>query len=473
MKQLDIPKLLRLLKRRKLVLTLPVVVAVGAAVAAYRVLPPRYEATTTIMVEQQQIPSDYVRSTVSTTAKERLQTIEQQVNSRAALQLIIDELNLYPELRDAEAMEKLVQRARGALSVRVERGTVFSISFKSTDPKMAAAAANKVAEHFIEENLRLRESQARNTSAFLTTEVAQLRDRVDAKQEAILAFRRRNEGLLPEQRLVLVQGIDQLEKRLEINRAEQQDAELRKLVLETSEGIPTAKRSASPRRARLRELEGELARLRLQYTDRHPDVRRLVREIEILEKEIAGGEPTNPAESPTDADPAVLLEIQSLDQDIQRLQEERHQIIAKIADYQARLEAMPRVEQELSRLTNEYENLHGTFESLQAKQVEAQLAENLEKSQQAEQFRMLDRALPPTEPYFPNLLLFLGLGLVSGAGVGIGLALIREHGRETFADGEALQAAYPGVEIMASIPFIPEVAEAPSRADRSAERRSA
>jgi uncharacterized protein involved in exopolysaccharide biosynthesis len=135
MLNLSQPNVGQLLQRRKASLILPVIVGAALAVAAYKMLPPQYRATTTIMVEAQQVPEEYVKTTVSTSTTERLDTIEQQISSRAPLRLIIEELDLYPEDQGRVAEQTLIQKARKSLSVRVSRGTVFSIGFKSEDPQ--------------------------------------------------------------------------------------------------------------------------------------------------------------------------------------------------------------------------------------------------------------------------------------------------------------------------------------------------
>src|SRR5436305_1858779 len=76
----------------------------------------------------------------------------------------------------------------------------------------------------------------------------------------------------------------------------------------------------------------------------------------------------------------------------------------------------------------------------------------LEKSQQGESFTILERALPPTSPYGPNKILVLGLGLIAGGLVGLLAALLRERSDHTYPDVEALQQAFPGLPVLATIP---------------------
>ncbi len=477
-----------ILKRRKASLILPVLIGAAAAFAAYKTLTPQYRARTTIMVEAQQVPEEYVKTTVSTSTKERLDTIEQQISSRAPLRLIIEELDLYPDTQGRIPEQALIKKAQRSLSVRVSRGAVFSISFKSDDPVKAAAAANRVADLFIQENLRLRESQAQNTSAFLDAETADLKQKVQAQQDRIIQFTREHQGELPEQKPILLQAIGQLEDRLEILGDSIHSAELRKLVLENNASRPPSEVRAPREPARLAELRARREKLLLQYTDRHPDVLAVQAEIDAVvaqmeekRQERLGIVPETPevevvdvpledldsevvadgstvdgedAEGATISRLGIDAEIAKVAQRIERLELEREQVLDSIATYQARLERIPRVAQEFTTLTSDFDNLKRKHRSLQAKQLEAQLAENLERSQQAEQFRILDRAIPPTQPYFPNLIVLMGVGIAAGAVIGMTIGIFREQADETFLDARSLRKAFPGVDITASIPRI-------------------
>jgi uncharacterized protein involved in exopolysaccharide biosynthesis len=145
-------------------------------------------------------------------------------------------------------------------------------------------------------------------------------------------------------------------------------------------------------------------------------------------------------------------ELASVDLEIRSLKGERERILADIGGVQSRLQNVPRVEQELLSLTRDYDNIKRSYESLLDKRLNARLYENLEKSQQGEQFTILEAALPPTGPYSPNLLIVLGLGLAAGGLAGLLLALLRERTDPTYADALSLQQAFPGVPLLATIP---------------------
>ncbi|HEX5758299.1 MAG TPA: GNVR domain-containing protein [Thermoanaerobaculia bacterium] len=476
MKNLSLPELLKSVLRRPLWFALPVVVMVGLAFGALRTIVPIYRASTLIMVEPQKVPADYVKATVTSTMEERLKTIQQQITNRDNLERIIRETGLYPDLRLAGGAihDDAIQQARRDLAVETQGTTVFRVYFQSPDPEKAAATANRVAELFITGNLALREKQAEGTSSFLDAELGETKRKLEAQEAKMASFKRYYMGELPEQRETNLRAIEQLQSKLQINLDALDKAELRRMSIqrEIAAYRPPQQQSvlAGPTGPTRREqLRAELIALRAQYTDRHPEVVRKLQEIEALER--AGEEPPPPppavaAQPAQVVDPVLRSQLAAVEDEIRRLVGERERIQADSSRLQGRLENTPGVEQQLLSLTRDYENIQGSYQSLLNKRIEARLAENLEKRRQSEQFTILERAIPPGEPYYPQPTLFLALGLAAGGLLGLGLALLREHTDQTYTDVEQLQHAFAGVPVLATIPQLGRGAEPRARRRR-------
>ncbi len=466
MKALSPAELGRLIWRRKIWVAVPMIAGLAGGFVALSLMTPIYRASTLIMVESQKVPQNYVKATVTTSLKDRLQTIEQQITNRESLERIVEEVGLYPELVSAGQTAAAISRVRQDLTLQVQGSRIFRIFFKAPDPEQAAATANLVGQYFIAENLRMRESQAQNTSAFLEGELAETKARLEEQEAKVAHFRITNDGRLPDQRDANLAALAHLDQKLEITRDAIENAEIRKLLLKREadayldSGVTTA-----PEAARLQELRLELARLRSRYTDRHPDVVRLRHEIAALE-----GAPRSTTGPSAEAQPLAVQQLRQIDMDIARLQQDRNRSLRDIDSYQRRLEEIPRVEQELLSLTRDYDNTRKSYQALLAKRTDARLAENLEMRRQSEQFRILEEARPPSSPYAPNPMLLLMIGLAAGAALGVGLVFLREEFDQSYIDATALEDAFPAVPVIAVIPQI----ESPSAArPRQAQGRTA
>jgi protein tyrosine kinase modulator len=465
MMNLSLGDLLRALRRRPLWILIPALLGAFAAYAALRLLPPLYSASTLVMVDKQKVPADYVKATVTTPMEERIKTIEQQVTARDNLERIIGELRLYPEMRRSQGVAAVVDRVRDDLTVRKQGDSLFSIYFQAPDPRQAARVANRVAELFIRENLKAREDQAEGTSTFLETELEATKARLEAQEAKIAEFKRHYMGELPEQSEINLRLGEQLQSKLSINMDALDKAEQRKLyvqgqIAQGRAAVPEAPRAAAAPivPSRLEQAKSELAALLTQYTERHPEVVRKRAEIARLQQMESGevevsAAPLTPPPAPR-VDPLLQAELRGVEMEIASLQRDRDRILGQIAAVQGRLENVPRVEQELISLTRDYDNIQKSYDSLLAKRLDSKLYENLEKSRQGEQFRILEKAMPPAAPSSPNALLLFAAGIGGGLALGLALAVLREQTDSTFADPDALQAAFPGVPVLATIPLL-------------------
>ena len=177
----DVYYYLGLVKRRFLLVLFPAIAAFAAVVAVIFLIPPTYQSAATILVQAQQIPADLVRSTVTASALERVQIIQQRVMTRENLLRITDKYKLYPDEASKSASE-VVTTVRDAIgieqvlnsSTRGPQAIAFRVSFNYREPVIAAQVVNELVAMILDEDLRTRTSQAADTKRFLMNEVARL-----------------------------------------------------------------------------------------------------------------------------------------------------------------------------------------------------------------------------------------------------------------------------------------------------------
>src|SRR5207249_1795828 len=147
------------------------------------------------------------------------------------------------------------------------------------------------------------------------------------------------------------------------------------------------------------------------------EVTALERELADAKSRYAAGE--KPA-APQPATPYVLRLKEALSEveaEIRILKGEDKRLRDGIAAYQARVENVPRWEQEFKELSRDYESTRELYQSLLKRYEEAQLAESMEQRQKGEQFRVLDPALPHPEPAAPNRVRLLVIALVGSVSI--------------------------------------------------------
>jgi polysaccharide chain length determinant protein (PEP-CTERM system associated) len=450
--------------RRRLYFIIPFVCVFFGACLVSVLTPKKYMASTLVLVTPPRIPAELVRSTVTSGITERLNSISQEIMSRTRLEAVIDELKLFPEEAGKMDREALVALMRQNIKVDIpqrasENVGYFAVKYTSKDPVVAAAVANKISSLFIEENLKQREQQAVGTSEFLSNELKGTKERLEAQGKELADYKRRHLGELPEQRDTNIRLLEQLQQLYQRNEESLRAAQDRQLLIgrqmrelenpsaQPAEGT-SGTRSRGSFETQLDDMKKNLAELQSRYTERHPDVVTLRRKIAEMEKR---KEVFNINNDPRYRE--LANNMTATEMEIKRLQDESGKLRAQIGQYRGRIEGATVREQQMSSLVQEYENTKRLYESLLKKSEEAQQAENLERRQKGEQFRVVDPARVPDKPFQPDIPKILLMGLVAGMACGIGGIFAREQLDRSFHDPEDVEATL-GFKVLANIPKI-------------------
>jgi polysaccharide chain length determinant protein (PEP-CTERM system associated) len=477
--------ILDILRRRLWVAIVLFSVITTASICLIIPLPNIYTARALIMVEGQQIPSDFVRSTVTMGVERRLQMISQEILSRARLEDLIGQFGLYRELKEQKAPSEMIAAAmRRDIGIAIKgRGSgiggdtvAFEVSYTNLDPQKAMEVANTLASFYIEENLKVRERQALGTTEFLHNELETVRKRLEEKERKVVQYKQLHLGELPEQLNANISTLGALQKQMEILSQELARARERRNVLVQMAEMDAALASLdfgsseSSGDTQIGSLRSQLAALKTRFSDKHPDVIRLKRHIATLEQQQQESQPESIA-SELDfsmPEPASMsstqVEVAAVDAEIQRLTAELSKIRGDLVLYQQRIENTAKHEQELTSITRDYDTTRDLYTSLLKRLDEAKLADSLEQRQKAERFRLLEPATYPRQPEAPSRTRFLLIGLVLSLGAAAGGVLLWEILDTSFHRIEDLKT-FAKAPVLISIPRIV------TKADRSQSRR--
>ncbi|MGE0408853.1 MAG: hypothetical protein AB7P23_06270 [Amphiplicatus sp.] len=471
-----------ILKRRLAHFILPVVILAPLGVLAIMLLPAKYTAQGTILVESAQIPADLVRSTINAYAQERIQTIKQRVMTRPRLLEIADKYALFPKeagLSESERVDRM--RARLKVSLITTDGRTFNnrdntiafnVSYTDRSAEKAFQVANEFMSAFLTEDVRARTAGASNTTEFFKQESQRIAADVAAMEQRIADYKSANSEALPEHLNMHLATLERLNRDLAAQDASiaALDEEVRFLETQLTSYFAGAGPEDGPGK-QLQDLKSELVRLRSVYHDAHPSVQAVKDQIAALEREMRPSKEIQTMQSALakaeadlqaarralEAGDPALAEKQAAVEKAQAalsdriaretagggdlmsaqlkgrisvansrralLVSQRKETEAAIADLQQRIAKTPEVERGLQALTRNYENVFKEYQDVLAKQQEAQLAENLEDNQKAEKFSVLEPALKPELPSSPERAKLIVLALIVSLGVGGAIAL--------------------------------------------------
>jgi uncharacterized protein involved in exopolysaccharide biosynthesis len=291
--------------RRRITFVATCVVGTLAAAVLALALPARFQSTATILIEQQEVPSDMVRAAITSFADQRIQIISQRVMTSQNLLDIVSRYDLYADERQRLTREAIVDKMRADVSFRMisadvidprsgtprEATIAFAVSFTSPSPEQAARVANELTTLYLNENLSSRARLAEETSGFLKSESDRLSRRIAELEGKLARFKEKNGELLPELEQLNMQLLDRTEQELRLSEGQmasmkQQrvylEAQLAQLKPNSAMFSDSGERIMSPD-DRLKTLRSQLAGVRARYGPNHPDIERMEREIAGLE----------------------------------------------------------------------------------------------------------------------------------------------------------------------------------------------
>ena len=459
---------IEILKLRKWDLILPALIIILIAVIVAFALPPIYKSTSTILIEEQEIPADFVVATVTGYAEQRLETINQRIMSHTRLLEIINQFNLYQDLRDKWTTEEIVEKMRKSIFLepisaeivdpRTGKPTTatiaFTLSYDGKNPDTVQKVAGRLTSLFLQENIQARERQTLEATRFLEDEMNKVKINLAAIEARISEFKKNNINELPELLQVNMQSLHNIETGIERANEQLRNLKEREGYLTTQlAGIPT---ESVEDKKRLDELKMQLVYLKTRFSDEYPDIIKTKAEINELENQMKKSSESNESENNLPDNPAYLTLSSQLTGTLSEIESVKRQI--KDLDisrqtYRARIEATPKVEEQYNALINEQKNTQAKYDDLMRKHMEAKVAQGLEKEQKGERFTLIEPARLPEKPYKPNRLAIFLIGIVLGIGGGVGFAAIREYSDQSVKNAAGLIMA-TSLPVLATIPEI-------------------
>ncbi|MDD4615873.1 MAG: hypothetical protein PHW76_01980 [Alphaproteobacteria bacterium] len=480
-----------------------------------------YRATATVQIEQPKISAEAIAQREAL-ADRRISMLQQKVLSTSSLAGIITKFDLYPG-RAKAAPTFVARNMADKIKLDLVRGSVahpsaakeaisaiaFILSFDYSDPLKAQQVMDELVSRFIDEDLKQRQTEAEETSAFLGKQIEGLEKSLNEQEKNIADFQKeqgvtRPENLAFNQQIVaqLILNMQNLDSRIAANEGSlgvlrgqlaaidpysrllvngqvltTPSVQLKALQSEYAsltsqygpnhpdvlkirrkmEGIKAQGVQTLPLAAELKsqiiDARAKLEEAEKNYGSEHPDVASLKAKLQRLEFQLAQQrEPTNNFGIVPDADNPVYLQfaaqMRSSEEQRKALLRQRSELQAQIDKYQKALIQNPEAQQKLASLTRDYENAQIRYRELKAKQLVADMSEQMQKDQRGGNLTLINPPELPikTSPSRSVLALgglmasiVLGLAAVTAAQVVSG-GLVGLHVVETVVGAEPLVA---------------------------------
>ncbi len=466
--------------RRKMLLISCLLLSIGAGLGVYLVQPKVYSSTALLSYEQQKVNPAKMSPENQGRITNVVSNLSEIVLSRTSLEKIIIDEKLYKEEREDLPMEDVVAKMRLNIIISPSKqGDTFSVGFMGWSPKEVVRVVNSLAARFIEQNIKYRGERATETFAYTKSELEMAKDMLDKKEAVMRDYKLKYYNEMADQRasntLRLTALQDQYQKRqdsiqdLERTRILIRDQiALRKQVLEY---IPVVSGPTTPAekykslrvetvRDKLFRLQAELRGLQERYTEEHPRIKSLKKQIAYLgqgapvDGETGSASPKEGQKTPGQLDKTLLdlqAQLDNISLSVKKMEKEKEEIEIQVKQYNQWVAKAPDREAEWSALTREYSELRKYYDHIVGQDLEAGSALNLEKKQKGSQFKLIDPGQMPIKPLKPDFLKIMAICLVVGCGLGGGLSLALEMLDASFRDPTQLEEV-SGLEVICSVP---------------------
>lgn len=439
---------LDIIRRRKMLAVFSVPILLFISVAVTLSLPPIFQSEGVILIQGQEIPEDLVKSTVKGFAEQQIEITRQRIMTSAKITELIEKHTLYVDIRDKTSNSELAENFRSSMGVQmieadvpgqwgqVNRANIaFIVSFMDKDPEVAQRVTNELTTLFLEENIKARTGKADETALFLKEEADRMQARVQETENEIAKFKVEYGDSLPELLQFNLTTVERLERQIVSTQDEsvRLGDQIHSLNLELSNISPfiqyssdSSGRAITPRQ-RLMQLKEQYSRLIIGYAESHPDIVRIKEEISVAESEV---ESTKTSVEDDEALNPLYRQIKSritaTEKELKRLADRRVKLENDLADYKQRVIRTHQVKRNYDEMTRDHSNKLEKYQELRSKQLEANIAQNMEAENKAGSFKLIE---PPTiaeKPVKPDRKKLLLMGIILSFGTGVGLMLAAE-----------------------------------------------
>lgn len=499
---------IKLLKRRKWLILLPVITMTAAIGYVVYKLPSVYESKTLLTVKPPTISEKVVQSLTDDDLTQRLQIINQQILSRSSLEPMVVKYKLFELEKDAGVpMELIIEKMYKNITVEPERTdneqkvAAFKITYRDRSPEAARNVAAELASKYVNAQVLDSTERAKDTQDFIDKQLNQAKGSLDTLEKERLNIMMQNVDTLPESSQGLIAQLEGLRGREDTIAKEKETLITEKGRLndsiralnsqarliedfgekETQEAVRGATQiEDTPAYAQLvqrrAELNSKLQNLKLTLREKHPEVIKAQNDIDKVNDEIEALKTNTQARVKTasvaSSRKAELqkqnLEIEKqkaesqivqIDQQMKFKDDELRQNAGQISVLESKINTIPNVKVALESINNQYMSAKTTYDDLLKKRNDANLQVDRESNAQGETIRVQDAANLPSSPVAPKRAVLTAFGAGLGLVIGLFLAAVFELPRVLKIQNIEDAKHYTGLPILASVPALMSPAE--------------
>jgi succinoglycan biosynthesis transport protein ExoP len=481
-RQADLGTYLKTAWRRKWLLLVPVLVAGVAGALIAQILPPVYEAKSTVVVRMQERLSEPLARLVGRSPiEEQLVRLQERVKSTSFLIELVRTLDIaedeaiqawarsmhgrdpertVEELAEARAVEYLKPR----VAVVRTSATGFQVVARDYEPERATLLAQHITNAFVSASNREQLEEIRAIHDFSIEQLVIYKQKLDDAERSLQQFQesRITGGVLENpvssqnvNRVDVLMSQAQVENTSAAERVVQRKSALRSLApAEYDLMMGLTSPALQTYTDQLVSLEREVASVLVRTADDGPEISSLYVSVADKKTQFRNEARSLVQRSFPGMSAAVteaFVEYKVADVEEQTSAARRRTLGRFMWDYTQGRASAPEEEMELTRLRQEVESNRALYEAFLEQSAAGQITEALEAARAGGRFEVIEAPIRPTAPVAPDKLMIIALSLLGGLVIGFGAVLATEQSDTSFKDVDEIENTL-GLPVIATIP---------------------
>lgn len=440
-------------------------------------LPNQYESSTQVYVDTDSALRDHLDGLAPTTnVMSEVQIMTRTLLARPNLLSVAEETDLDLRATTPREKERLIDSLRARISISRSRGNdrLFTISFVDPNPNTARDVVQTLLNSFVGDSLRRGRNSNTEAMRFLQAQIDEHERRLLESEDRLADFKKRNHDKMPDAAgdyyARLQAGNSQLkalESELRLKRSTRDELESQIEGETPTFGIMKTPGTGVDRTStldpKIRQAEAQLEQLRLQYTDRHPDVIAASERLSTLQQQrqqdmanLPVPELNSGAGNALDMNPVysnLRIALSRVDVEIVELESRARQQRAIVGELRRNVDTVPEIEAELTRLNRDYAITKSNYENFVRRMERARIGEDANETVDDVQFEIVEPPSLPLEPIGPHRFAFIAITLFGGLGAGLVFAFLLDQIRPVFITKQDL-ASRTGLPVLGSVSVV-------------------
>jgi polysaccharide chain length determinant protein (PEP-CTERM system associated) len=411
-------------------------------------LPDDYQTSARVFVDTQSILKPLLSGMTS------VPNVEQQVSimsrtllSRPNVERVMRMVDLDIDTRTARDHETQLDELMSRIKISgTNTYDIYTISYDNKNPKLVRDVVQSLLTIFVEGSFTGKKGESEKAVQFIGDQIKIYEEKLIAAENQLKDFKLKNNLLLPRQGIdygaQLLMSADTLNTaRLELTEAEEARNAIKSQIAGDE---PVLDLDPDPATIDNPEMDGRIAAvnknldsLRMQYTERHPDIiaaRRLIAQLEerkVAESRLKSAN-TDPGKNYSPMLQQLKVALTEADAKVAAIRARVQEYTLRNSRLQAQSNAVPEVESQMAQLNRDYLINKDNYEKLIGRREAAKLSGDLSTNTEMMTFKIIDPPTVPLTPVGPNRPLLFS-GVFAGAVLaGIAAALLISQIRPTF-----------------------------------------